>query len=101
MLQDTPPLETAEEKAQRIWRNSTIIKATKSQQPLGAEFEKVLHDNIWNIYSTNPNPLIKFRRDIRSIILHNPSRKLYHYLASIQSQKHKLLTEKLKRMERG
>jgi|SRR6516165_4038857 hypothetical protein len=92
MLNDPPPLETAEEKAQRKWRNNSILdKVNKLNQ-----IERI---PVNEPSTVNESILRKFKRDIREMLLHNPREIITKYILSIQSRKNRLLKEKLRRLE--
>jgi ribosome maturation protein Sdo1 len=93
MLNDDPPkLETAEERAQRIWRNNQLINEI---------IEKTMDDNIpQEIYGQSiVRALTQFKVDIRNFMNKQSTEILIKYLATIQSRKHILLKEKLRRLE--
>jgi len=96
MLNEPPPRESAEQKAQRYWKNNRLILSIIESQ-----------NNIDEQLSSPPpkndylNQLRQFKRDIKAIILQRPTEMLTQYLISLQSTKYKLLREKLRRLERN
>lgn len=93
MLNDPPPKETAEEKAQRYWRNNALIRhiTETSEEMIGP---------ITPTQNNHLRQLLEFKRDLRELILTRPTQALNNYLISIQAKKNRLLREKLRRLER-
>lgn len=92
MLNDPPPKETAEEKAQRYWRNNRII----------SQITETSDSEVTPVTPTQNNhlrQLLEFKRDLRELILIRPTQALNNYLISIQAKKNRLLREKLRRLE--
>jgi hypothetical protein len=95
MKADIPnQLETAEERATRMWRNNVITKSiqqpeAKVQQPSTtiqhdpslARIKRIFHKEIMSVFETN-------RRNV-----------IMQYQASIAHQKRILMLEKLRRLE--
>ena len=99
MLKDDPPeRETAEERAQRYWRNNQVIaRILEREKHIEEEIDIAPPQPPLNNYL---HQLRKFKRDIKNIVSQRPTEMLTQYLISIQSRKNKLLKEKLKRLER-
>jgi hypothetical protein len=95
MKEDIPnQLETAEERATRMWRNANITKSitrpqAKVQQPSTiAQFDPSLA-RIKRV----------FHKEIMSVFVSNKENLITQYLASIAHQKRRLMLEKLRRLE--
>ena len=97
MLYDPPPLETAEEKAQRIWRNKHILSRINNQQPQPITPKpQTIVDNTSII-----KQLHKFKKDLTKLLIKNPTDLITKYTIITKIRKHKLLEEKLRRLESG
>jgi hypothetical protein len=86
MDEDVPKLETAEERATRIWRNFKIIRESKTTIPESPVI-------------TYPMPA-NFRKMILEIFAEKRSDIIIQYQIAIQNQRRRLMLEKLKRLER-
>jgi hypothetical protein len=94
MLKDDPPhpLETAEQKATRYWRNMRlVIKLNNMEQEDQQPLIPVKNDYLYQ--------LKQFKQDIKAILIGKSSEIITKYMISIQSRKNQLLREKLKRLE--
>jgi hypothetical protein len=95
MKADIPTqLETAEERATRMWRNNHITKSITQPQ---ANVQKPS-----TIAQSDPSlARLKrvFHKEIMSVFVSNKENLITQYLASIAHQKRKLMLEKLRRLE--
>lgn len=99
---EKPVIETAQQRAERIWRNNqiqrkyTIIDDTSSPNwDKITEYERsILQDKRLNAISA------KLAREIREIVTAKYNQQsIVHYLISIKSRRYRLLKEKLRRLE--
>jgi hypothetical protein len=90
------PLETAEQRAKRHWHNGRVSLKIRDENTT-----HVIQSQGQSPPINQPNLHIhKFRRVMREIFNEKKSDIITHYIASVKSEKHRLLVEKLKRMER-
>jgi hypothetical protein len=88
-------LETAEERATRMWRNNHIVKSiqqpeTISQQPLTIAQSDVSLARLKRM----------FRKEILSVFEGHQAEIIAKYKASIAHYRRRLMIEKLRRLER-
>jgi hypothetical protein len=98
MIEDVP-LETAEERAQRIWRNNRLTR--KIMQPKMGETKavKIVGQELIrdNEEKTIARSLVKY---VKQVFETKHNDVLTYYAASIRAEKRKLMLEKLRRLER-
>lgn len=91
---DQPPIETAEEKAQRYWHNNRVINVLKLKS-------EAIHKPQATKEQANTiiKKLNKLRKQIKKLVYSRPNQVIVNYTISIQSTKNRLLREKLRRLE--
>lgn len=116
------PIETAEEKAQRIWRNNLIARKIREYKNNPAaivilddhgqpDWDKILADGVKvksvEILAQERAKDIEVKRIARDIVKYAKQifetkrvDVLKYYAASIRAEKNRLLREKLRRLER-
>ena len=96
MIEDIP-LETAEERAQRIWRNNQLTR--KITQPRNGEVKslEIVAQEKTIEYEIRRRSIIK---EVKEIFQKKRTDLLAYYTASIRAEKRKLMLEKLRRLER-
>jgi hypothetical protein len=88
---DKPLLETAQERAARIWRNNQITRGITQNETV----------NIPQPCTTEERSIARsIRKYALEMFIQNKRDKINYYIASIKSQKRRLMLEKLKRLER-
>jgi len=97
---EKPLLESAQERATRIWRNNQITRSIQIiNEKLGITQNETV--NIPQPCTTEERSIARsIRKYALEMFIQNKRDKINYYMASIKSQKRRLMLEKLKRLER-
>jgi hypothetical protein len=90
---ENPPLETAEERAARIWRNNQITRSITQNETVNIPQPCTTDAEIRSLGRS-------IRKFALEVFIQNKKNKINYYVASIKSQKRRLMLEKLRRLER-
>jgi hypothetical protein len=91
----TVPVETAEERATRMWRNNEITRKLKSDPKAMDHHQTILDEK-----ANERDIAFKIKKYALEIFNTNKQSKIAMYRAALKHQRRRLLLEKLKRLER-
>jgi hypothetical protein len=95
MKADIPnQLETAEERATRIWRNAHITKKITQPQAIVQQPSTIAQSD-----PSLARYKREFHKEIMSVFITNKENLITRYQASIAHQRRRLMLEKLRRLE--
>ena len=91
----TVPVETAEERATRMWRNNEITRNLKADPKAMDHHQTILDEK-----ANERDIAFKIKKYALEIFETNKQSKIALYRAAIKHQRRRLMIEKLKRLER-
>jgi hypothetical protein len=98
---EKPILESAEERAARIWRNNQITRSIQMiNEKLGITQNETVNIPHQNATAEEKSIARSIKKYALEIFMQNKRDKINYYVASIKSQKRRLMLEKLRRLER-
>jgi hypothetical protein len=97
-MKENIPLESAEERANRMWRNNHITRKLNAKD----QSVKIIDDYGQPDWKKINDAYIagKLRKSILEIFQAKRNDVIINYIAALKHQKRKLLLEKIKRLER-
>jgi hypothetical protein len=98
---EKPLLESAQERATRIWRNNQITRSIQIiNEKLGITQNETVNIPHQEATAEEKSIARSIKKYALEIFIQNKHDKINYYMASIKSQKRRLMLEKLKRLER-